>query len=312
MILDKKIKIKIRTKKEVNKYNKFSSIGDIINIDIKELSKGSHRLVKVKCDNCGKIKEIPFYSYNKITKNGVEKYYCNNKECINIKRKKSLNKKYGIDNVFQLESVKKKSKETCLEKYNVENPHQNKKIIEKAEQTNLKKYGFKNVFQNEKIKEKSIKTRLKTIGVEYPQQNKNCKEKSKQTNLKKYGVEYPSQRIDIFNERMKKSLQIKKYKNTDLYYQASYEKDFLDKYYGKMKIENGFSIKYKMNGKNHIYHPDFYLPEFNLVIEIKSEYWFNKHKEKCLIKEKYTKKDYNYILIMNKDYNNFELITKIS
>jgi len=98
------------------------------------LTKGSHKIVKVQCDKCGTIKEMKYQTFVRITKDGTEDYYCNNKECINEKRILSLNKKYGVDNVFQLESVKDKSKETCLEKYDVENPHQCKEIIEKAEQ----------------------------------------------------------------------------------------------------------------------------------------------------------------------------------
>jgi len=59
--------------------------------------------------------------------------------------------------------------------------------------------------------------------------------------------------------------------------------------------------------KKHIYHPDFYLPEYDLVVEIKSTYWYNVHKGKCLLKEEYTKKEHNYILILDKNYLEFDM-----
>lgn len=82
-------------------------------IPIEELSLCSHKLVDVECDNCGLIKQIKYQSYNNSTKNNTEKYYCNNKECINKKRKIAIQKKYGVDNISQLESIKNKKVETC-------------------------------------------------------------------------------------------------------------------------------------------------------------------------------------------------------
>jgi len=145
--------------------------------NIEGLTKGSHKLVTVQCDNCGTKKEIKYQTYNRITNNGKNKYYCNNKECVNEKRKLSINKKYGVDNVFQSKEIKEKIKETNLEKYGVENPQQNLEIKHKTEETNLEKYGYRNVFQSEEIKEKIKETNLEKYGVEYPQQNKEIRNK---------------------------------------------------------------------------------------------------------------------------------------
>ena len=47
----------------------------------------------------------------------------------------------------------------------------------------------------------------------------------------------------------------------------------------------------------------------NLLIEIKSKYWWDIHLEKNLIKEKNVKDcGYNYIVIMDKDYLEFQNI----
>ncbi|MFW6226311.1 MAG: DUF7487 domain-containing protein [bacterium] len=172
MLKDKFTKIKIKNKKQLISLNNNSyNIGDEIDILTSELPKGSHININVICSNCKSEKTIQFNTYCKITNNLNDDYYCNNKDCINKKRKISLNQKYGVDNVFQLDKIKNKIKKTNIEKYGVENPQQNKDIKQKTIKTTLLKYGFENVFQNEEIKEKSKKTMLRKYGVEYPQQS---------------------------------------------------------------------------------------------------------------------------------------------
>lgn len=105
---------------------------------------------------------------------------------------------------------------------------------------------------------------------------------------------------------------LKKYKNTKLDYQGSYEKDFLNKYYDKIEIENGLEIKYKYKSKNKKYYSDFYLPKYDLIIEVKSSYWYEKFKEQNLIKEQYSKIHHNFIFIMNKNYDELDKLLKIS
>lgn len=82
------------------------------------------------------------------------------------------------------------------------------------------------------------------------------------------------------------------------------------KYKDKVKIENGLSIKYKYLDVDKIYHSDFYLPDYDLIVEIKSTYWYNKHLDRCIEKEFFSKKLHNYIMILNKDYTEFEKIIK--
>lgn len=55
------------------------------------------------------------------------KIYNSNPEKIE-KTRQTVKKKYGVDNVFQLNEVKEKSKETCLEKYGVEYNMQRNKM----------------------------------------------------------------------------------------------------------------------------------------------------------------------------------------
>jgi hypothetical protein len=96
-----------------------------------------------------------------------------------------------------------------------------------------------------------------------------------------------------------------------LFYQGTYEKDFLDKYYDKLEIVKIKEINYIYKSKNKKYFSDFYLPMFNLIVEIKSTYTYEKYKEQNL-KKKQSCIDlgYNFIFIINKNYSYLETIIK--
>ena len=103
---------------------------------------------------------------------------------------------------------------------------------------------------------------------------------------------------------LKNGLHIFKYKDSDIYYQGKYELDFLNNYYDKIDLKRGKSIKYMFNDKEYTYYPDFYLEKLNLIIEIKSSYYYKLHEQKNIKKKEATfDNNYNYILIMNKNYD---------
>lgn len=231
-----------------------------------------------------------------------------NKDVIEKRNKTNL-EKYGCEIVSNNKDVKNKIKQTNLEKYGTEYPLESSLIINKIKQTNLKKYGFENPFEREDVKDKIKQTNLKKYGCENPNQNIEIRNKIKQTNLDRYGYENPLQNSNVYNKMIKSSFIIKKYKDSELNYQASYELDFLNKYFKKLKIENCISIKYELNNIKKVYYPDFYLPDYNLIVEIKSSMWYYKHIERNLAKQKQCLNNgYNFIFIINKNYNEFEKI----
>jgi hypothetical protein len=154
--------------------------------------------------------------------------------------------------------------------------------------------------RREKIR-KSLKiTCQERYGVDAYTQSNDFKQKM----FDKYGAENPSQNKDILQKLFKAEKKIKQYKNTNIWYQGTYELDFLDKYYDKYpEIQRGPSIKYNFNGKIRTYHPDFYIPSLNLIIECKNSYLLKrdaiiiKEKEKATIAN-----GFNYVIIVNKDY----------
>ena len=133
MILSKTIKVHV-TNKNVGYYKTFYPLtrsGDIIEVDINNLSVGSKQKIEVCCDMCGEKSMMAIKDYNRITNNNTEKYYCN--KCKFDKTKKTNLDRYGVENVFQSDEIKEKSKKTSLKKYGVEfysktDEHKNKVI----------------------------------------------------------------------------------------------------------------------------------------------------------------------------------------
>ena len=80
------------------------------------------------------------------------------------KQRKTLLKKYGVENISQIESVKEKKKKTTLKNYGVDNIWKHKNYIKIVEQSILNKYGIerkeflslksKEVWKNKTLEEK--------------------------------------------------------------------------------------------------------------------------------------------------------------
>lgn len=202
--------------------------------------------------------------------NRIEK---SNKSMINTNRRK-----YGVDWYTQTGEFKKKSRKTNKEKYKDEtynNP-------EKAKKTSLLRYGVENPTQAQFVKDKIAKT-----------------------NIEKYGGTSHMHNDEIFHKVEMNSFKSHLH-SSGVYYRGNFEKDFLDNFSDVIKIENGKGIKYILDGKERVYYPDFYIPEFNLIIEIKNGYLLKRDqiiidaKEKACIKA-----GFNYLLINDKDYSEF-------
>lgn len=168
--------------------------------NVEGLGKWSKKEIEVQCDNCQLEKKMTYHLY---TSYGYENgnYLC--KKC---KLKKNNLEKFGVENVFQLESVKEKTKKTNLVKFGVEYVSQSEELQEKIKKsksqldnnlinekrklTNLEKWGVENVSQNDEIKNKKIETSIKNNKVEYIFQTEEFRENLKKNNLRNYGVEY--------------------------------------------------------------------------------------------------------------------------
>lgn len=222
-----------------------------------------------KCKTCGK--EIGF--------NRLEpKQYCSNKCKPNYwnheKCKKTLKEHYNVDNPSQLESSKKSISE--------KNHASAKKSLNKRRKTCLEKYGVSSVMHLE-----------------------SSKQALEQTFLKKYGVKHVLQNKEIHLKQQRNSFKLHLYKNTNIYYQSSYEYDFLQ-ICENLGILNKMKNGNKFNYKEHIYFTDFSIGEYE--IEIKSSWILKKQGGLPVL---FAKRDAvqesgkKYLFILDKDYSEF-------
>jgi hypothetical protein len=305
MILIKEIKISLNNRNR-KFYQKLLNLNleyeNEIVVDINNLSKNSHAKVIVECDFCHKTKKTmtiqKYYHY------GINDYAC--EKCAHIKRTRNNLQKYNVENVFQLKSVKNKIKKTNNILYNCDNPQQNREIHQRTIDTNNKIYGYDNPSKNKEVIQKIEDIHKERYGCWYIQ-TKECIEKKILNNNKKYGVDWTTQIQSVIDKGIKTAFQINEFES--IKYQGSYELDFLKKCKELdilNKISNKISIVYYIDNIKHFYYPDFYFEEYNLIIEIKSSFTYKLHKEKCDAKtNKCRELNYNYIMIINKNYKEF-------
>jgi hypothetical protein len=203
-------------------------------------------------------------------------------------------------NLTKFESIKYGYKNCCSKKCKDIYAHNRSKEEFK------KKYNVDYPLQTELAQINMRKTVNKKYGSDYFVQSRSYRQEM----LKRYNVENTLQSPELFNKGFRKRIEsgkrINSFKDTNLTYQGSYELDFLEKFYDKIDIENGPSVPYLFEGKNKVYHSDFYIPSKNLVVEIKSDYILSLDKEINEKKKATISNGFNYILILNKNYTELE------
>jgi len=100
-----------------------------------------------------------YVNLEKARKTKKEKYgdenYNNRKEA-----KNTMKDKYGVDHAMNLKYYQKKQQDTLQKNYGVEFPLQNLNIKDKVKKTNIEKYGFDNPSKNDNIKQKISESHL--------------------------------------------------------------------------------------------------------------------------------------------------------
>ena len=219
------------------------------------------------------------------------------------KSKITLNNLYGVDYPLKNSEIKLKFENTCINRYLSKSPLGSVIIKEKISES--KKERYNDEFYNNREKYKN--TCLEKFGFENPMQNDLIKQKLSNIIFEKYGVYYPAQNENVYKKMIKNGYHIFNFRDSDIYYQGEYELDFLNNYFDKINIKRCKSIKYVFNNNECTYYPDFYFQDLNLIIEIKSSYWFDEHKDKNLAKQQICKENgYNFIFILDKNYKIFD------
>lgn len=303
MILDKIVYVKMNSK-HISKYREMGYdcvVGELTPIKIEDLPKYSKSIVTVSCDICENNSILNYNIYNKsIDKNGF--YRC--VECGRESAKKTCLFKYGVDNPTKSKQISKK----ISINYKNKSESEKESMKENQKKTSFDKYG--NWFVNtSSYKKKVIETSIEKYGVDDYRKSDFFKNKVKKTIFEKYGVDNISHMTHEFKKSWFGNKITGLHSSSNLKYQGSYELDFIEKYYNRLIIEKTNPIQYKLNENNHYYHPDFYLPEYNLIVEVKSSYTYEYDLDKNLAKKEYSiKGGFNFLFIIDKDYSELESI----
>ena len=177
-----------------------------------------------------------------------------NRKCMNCRTERTYatnNIKYGVNNVFENEDIKKKCVATCLKNNGVEYAQQSQEIREKTTNTCLEKYGYKRAFCDPTVYEKIQDTCLEKYGVKFPLQSHTIQEKINETFLsicgktRPFGTEYHNKIIlekygntifvcsDYFKEQM-----MEKYGSEYFVHCEEYKKQMMEKYGVEHALQN--------------------------------------------------------------------------
>lgn len=231
---------------------------------------------------------------------------------IQNKRKQTNIIKYGVDIASKLPEIIEKNKKTHFTNWG-DYATNIKSIKDKRKNTCNIKYGGVG-FASSSIFDKIKNTNKKLYGVEYFSSTKEWYDKCTDTCLKKFNKKWISHVDEInmlqqsggyswydFKFPSGKTCKVQGYEPiilTDLLLKYD-ESDII---VGTKNIINEIGIfHYSYNGKQHRYYPDIYIKSRKLVIEVKSQYTFNKEIEKNLLKQE---------CVLNQNYNfEFRIIT---
>jgi hypothetical protein len=105
------------------------------------------------------------------------------------------------------------------------------------------------------------------------------------------------ERYGVTNGYLVKHSKAEKYKG--FVCRSKYEKmfvDFAERYGYTLSVPS--RIEYELDGKSRHYYPDFYLEDFDLIVEVKSNWTWNQHLEMNISKMVYTiQQGYDIIFI---------------
>lgn len=331
MIIDKEIEIIVNNQNLEHYKNKgYNAVyREKLIVKVLDLTIGSHYKINVRCDNCG-IDNIVEYRQLK----GSDNYLCNS--CAAKSREKTIysddDMRKMVEKMLETKRIKKlkdpnygKSKKSKTKKSIIKKVKKSKKtkeemskIITKRKKTKLEKYGDPNFNNQQKKKDTLMErygdpnynnntSRKETLKERYGDENYNNQEKKEKTCLDRYGVRHTNHVLETMIKIQKSAFKIKLHKNTNLYYRGSYERHFLDFCFSNNINISDFKgeLYYNYDNETHRYYPDFYHKESNTIIEIKSRYTFNLDYEINLLKEKCARESYNFIFIIDKNYQDF-------
>lgn len=216
----------------------------------------------------------------KTVKTNLKKYgvkWSSQDPVIREKQKKTCRKKYGVDSPLQSDQVRSQIKDSLLERHGVTTPFLSTNIQEKARETWRQKYGADNPSKNKEVQNKIASSIRKKYGANTYAEAVNLSQEALlvlsdkdqvESYLQQYGNVLAASKIGIdvtsFYRRLR-SLGLEHYINRRSSQAESIIAATLDK----------LGLFYERNSRRIIppKEVDFYLPEYNLAIEVNGIYW---------------------------------------
>lgn len=187
----------------------------------------------------------------------------------------TINEKYGKDHIFQTDHFKEKSAQTDLEKYGCDR-RADLKVIQKGKDTNFKKYGVTHPLKLQEFLDKREQTCLKKYKVKNVNLVPEIREKIEQTCLEKYGFINAIQ-----SEYVQNKVQETRRKNGTF----NTSKPEIDIFQILKSVYPDVKAQYKSDPR-YPFHCDFYIPSADLFIELQA-FWthgkkiFDENDEEC-------------------------------
>ena len=216
-----------------------------------------------RCKTCGD--KTKFINLKEGYREFCSKKCSNSNKDKQEKTKQVCIEKFGGIAPASSKEVQKKMKETNLERYGVENAMQNKNISSRSQQTNVDRYGGCGNASKE-LQEKYQLTIQEKYGVDNPMKSNVVKERAKNNFYSKYGVWHQSQLPDIIDK-------ISNTKRKNKTFHTSQIEELFKDYLDSINIE--YIRQYK--NKKYPFNCDFYIPKFDLYIEIQGNWLHGKH-----------------------------------
>lgn len=216
-------------------------------------------------------------------------------ECTKERIRNTCLEIYGVDNPAKSEEVKKKIVETFRSRYGVDHAMQLEETIEKARTTNMENHGGVHNLNLPETRASAEAAFLEkygnTIG-NVPE----MMQKTRDTNNEIYGCDYPFQNEEILRKALAESYGVKDYifPSGRVEHVRGYEpfmiNDILKEGIEEDDIIVGDSkipiVKYTINGKLHSYYPDCLITSTNTIIEVKSDWTYDKDYDVNMVKFK--------------------------
>lgn len=176
---------------------------------------------------------------------------------IKINTKKAILNKFGVDNVFKLESIKNKIKKTNIERYGTENPMQCEEIKNKSHH-----------YQTNETRQKIINTNQKKYGANSYTATKLGKNVVKNSNLIKYGVDNVMKLDSIKEKVFNTNIDIIGYKSN--FDDPVYRREYNNK---TSKIESDVCGKLNAEAKFIYKGKEFDMILDNIIIEVDGDWY---------------------------------------